>query len=346
VLLGTPPNFAWLTGGRSNRIDITREPGAGALFVDADGRCTAFANVVEMPRLIDEALVGLPVTPVESGWTAERAQPGWAVETARRMTGRAIGADWPAPGALLVDTSVDAARVPLLPEETGRLGRLGAEVGVAVGDLCRSLVPGQTEEEIAAQTIGAVARLGARSVVTLVGADERLKKYRHPLPTPTPWRDIVMVATCVERHGLTVAISRIVASTRPTADWLVRLGNTASVFGALLDSTRDGATGAELFTRAVEAYFLAGVPGEELRHHQGGAIGYRARDWVAHPESRDRVTLPQAFAWNPSITGTKVEDTALVTPDGVDLLTSTPDWPTIPITVQGRTLAAAGVLVL
>jgi hypothetical protein len=48
----------------------------------------------------------------------------------------------------------------------------------------------------------------------------------------------------------------------------------------------------------------------------------------------------QAFAWNPTITGTKVEDTALVTGDGLEIITSTPDWPTIDI---GDGLRAAGV---
>lgn len=46
----------------------------------------------------------------------------------------------------------------------------------------------------------------------------------------------------------------------------------------------------------------------------------------------------QAFAWNPTITGTKVEDTALVIGDNVELITSTPDWPVIE--TSGGTRAA------
>jgi antitoxin VapB len=115
------------------------------------------------------------------------------------------------------------------------------------------------------------------------------------------------------------------------------------VFGRLIDETRPGAAASRLYQVAADAYAAAGFPGEELRHHQGGAIGYRARDWVAHPTSKEIVQARQAFAWNPSITGTKMEDTALVVDDAVELITSTPDWPGIPLTVRGAQLEASDV---
>ena len=75
----------------------------------------------------------------------------------------------------------------------------------------------------------------------------------------------------------------------------------------------------------------AGFPGEELKHHQGGAIGYRAREWVAHPRSTEVVHERQAFAWNPTITGTKIEDTALLLDGRLEIITTSPDWPSIPL---------------
>jgi Xaa-Pro dipeptidase len=99
-----------------------------------------------------------------------------------------------------------------------------------------------------------------------------------------------------------------------------------------------------LFDVAVDGYRAAGFAGEEQLHHQGGATGYRAREWVAHPRSQEVVQARQAFAWNPSITGTKIEDTALLVDGRVELITSTPGWPSIEMSVQGRTLLAADVL--
>jgi len=71
----------------------------------------------------------------------------------------------------------------------------------------------------------------------------------------------------------------------------------------------------------------AGFAGEEHLHHQGGASGYRTREWVAHPASSEQVQLNQAFAWNPSITGTKTEETSIALADRVEIITTTPDWP-------------------
>ena len=51
----------------------------------------------------------------------------------------------------------------------------------------------------------------------------------------------------------------------------------------------------------------------------------------------------QAFAWNPTITGTKLEDTVLVLGERLELITSTPDWPSIAINPQGCALEAADV---
>ena len=112
------------------------------------------------------------------------------------------------------------------------------------------------------------------------------------------------------------------------------------MFGRLLDATRAGATGAALYAAAARRRTpTAGFPGEELKHHQGGAIGYRAREWVAHPASQEVVQARQAFAWNPTITGTKIEDTALLV-DGANArsLTTSPGWPAIELrrTVSAR----------
>jgi len=344
VLLATHHNIAWLTGGRSNRVDASREAGTSRLLVTDDGRRLVLANAIEMPRMLDEVLAGLEFEPVDYAWTDDQ-DPAHAVRAARGMLGASavLGADWPLPDTVGVESVVAQTRALLTETEVDRYRRLGKDVGRAVGAVCRQLSPGDDERAIAQALGDAVASLQARGVVLLVGSDDRIRKYRHPVPTPRAWKHVVLVAVCAERDGLIVSLSRIVTAGAVPPDLQARTRGTAGVFERILAETRPGATGATIFEATKEAYASAGFPGEELRHHQGGAIGYRAREWVAHPTSAQVVQPRQAFAWNPTITGTKVEDTALVIDDRLELITSTPDWPTIPINPRGVALEAADV---
>ena len=348
VLLASQPAFSWLTGGGTNRVDGSRENGSGALFVRHDGARFVIANAIEMPRLLAEELRDSEWTAIDYPWTDDHAQPETLARLARQAAGGAprIGADLPLAGTVGLDRALVRARAALHPNEVERYRCLGAEAGAAIGALCRSLAPGRTEQEIAQQVVNAAAGIGARAIVTLVAADDRIARFRHPLPTTRSWVRLVMVVACIQRQGLVVALSRLVASGPLPEDLAARTVACARVFERLLDTTRPGALARDLFASAQQGYALVGFPGEEARHHQGGAIGYRSREWVAHPGSEEVVQGPQAFAWNPSITGTKIEETALVIDGRIELITTSPGWPSIAITAQGVELAAPGILIL
>jgi antitoxin VapB len=112
----------------------------------------------------------------------------------------------------------------------------------------------------------------------------------------------------------------------------------------LLAATRAGASGSDLYKTAADAYTAEGFAGEQNLHHQGGATGYRTRDWVAHPESRERVHMNQSFAWNPSISGTKVEETCIVSENGIEVITASPEWAQISVEIDGREYFSPDVL--
>ena len=346
VLLATHHNIAWLTGGRSNRVDASREIGTARLLVTADGRRFVLGNAIEMPRLLDEVLAGLDFHPIDYAWTEDQ-HPGFAVSAARNVVaGDALGADWPLPGTVPFEARIARARTLLTEPEIDRYRALGADAGRVVGDVCRALVPGQTEHEIARSVVHAIAGVKARAIVTLAGSDGRIRRYRHPVATDVAWRDVVLLAVGAERDGLIVSLSRIVATSAGAAAIDAKTVKTASVFARLLDSTREGTSGAHLFEAAAAGYREAGVPGEERLHHQGGPAGYRSREWVAHPRSQEIVQARQAFAWNPTIAGTKVEDTVLLRDGRLESITSTPGWPSIRIEAQGQVIDAPAVLTM
>ncbi len=244
-----------------------------------------------------------------------------------------------------MDGEIARARYELTAAEVDRFKALGRDAGKAIGDMARKVEPGMTEREVARRAVDALAAVGVDSMVTLVAADDRLKRFRHPVPTDLQWKKVLMIVVCARRGGLIASLTRIVCDGAIPEDLANRTRGSAFVNARLFDGTKPGVTGRELYELAALAYSEAGFPGEEHLHHQGGATGYRTRDWVAHPLSTEKVQNAQAFAWNPSITGSKVEETCIAFEDGIEIITATPGWPSIPIEVEGRPYLLAGRVV-
>jgi hypothetical protein len=59
----------------------------------------------------------------------------------------------------------------------------------------------------------------------------------------------------------------------------------------------------------------------------------------------DLVQPFQAFAWNPSITGTKSEDTIIATPQGPEIISLSPGLPTREQEVAGTRLQRSDIVV-
>ena len=301
------------------------------------------ANAIEMPRLLAEELEGLDYEPIEYPWTDDQ-DPARAVARGAKRARRERHARRRLAAARTSGCSRRRcrARASLLTDgDIARYRALGRDAGLMLGNVCRALTPGDDERDIARAIMDGAAGLRARPIVTLVGSDERLRRFRHPVPTASPWRAGGHVSRSAPSATGWSCRCRASSSAGAPGDLDARTRATAH---GLRPPARRDASGrdrrAQLYAVAADAYADAGFPGEELKHHQGGAIGYRAREWVAHPNSQESVQARQAFAWNPTITGTKVEDTALVIDDRLEMLTTTPDWPVIDI---GRRSRASGV---
>ncbi|HEX8352222.1 MAG TPA: aminopeptidase P family N-terminal domain-containing protein, partial [Pyrinomonadaceae bacterium] len=148
VLVGSQHNFAWLTAGGSNGVDLSREQGACALLVRADGRRFVLASRIEMPRMLEEELAGAEFEPVEFGWEEDKASPTFVADLAASLLegGSALGSDLPAgPGVKVVEGVVARCRYQLTPSELGRFRQLGRDAGEVVGEFAKGLEPGEAE---------------------------------------------------------------------------------------------------------------------------------------------------------------------------------------------------------
>jgi hypothetical protein len=66
---------------------------------------------------------------------------------------------------------------------------------------------------------------------------------------------------------------------------------------------------------------------------------------VIYPKVEETVQERQAFAWNPTITGTKVENTIIAFKDHIEVVTTSDDWPMIKIELNGKTYPQPGILI-
>ena len=347
VLLNSQHNFAWLTGGKSNGINTSAENGACFLFVRSDGKRFVLANNIEMPRVLTEEISAEDFEPVEFAWQDEKSAGNFVFEKAKALLldNREICSDLPLnPNFRSIENSIARCRFDLTEQEIKRYRKLGKDAGEVLGKIFEKIAPGEIETEIAAKTRAALGERDIQPIVTLIGADDRIEKYRHPVPTANRWRKTILIAVCAKREGLIVNLSRI-ACAGEIADELKRKTEAvARVFAQITAATKLGESGANLYRAAANAYAENGFADEINLHHQGGATGYKTRDWVAHPKSGDIVYMNQAFAWNPTITGTKAEETFIVTKNGVEILTISPDFPAIPVTINGIDYFSPGIL--
>ncbi|WP_418286633.1 M24 family metallopeptidase [Halorubrum sp. DTA46] len=327
VWFAKPNGFAWLTGG-DNVVDADAELGVAAVGYDGDVR--VITDNIEADRLADEALPDR--VDVESfPWYTDSL----ADAVAERSPAPAA-ADFDVPGFERVDGS--QLRQPLTADDVERYRELGREAAAAVETVCRNLEPDDPEYEVAAGIDISLASRGVDTPVVLVGGAERAQKYRHYVPSDARLGDYALVSVTAERAGLYASLTRTVAFDAP--DWLEERHRAAArVEATALAATEAAAAGeltgaagpdtaGDVFDAIREAYATAGFTDEWRHHHQGGAAGFAGREWIAAPESDEPVRWPMGYAWNPTVRGTKSEDTHLVAPDRTETLTKTGQWPT------------------
>ncbi|MBI5304701.1 MAG: aminopeptidase P family protein [Chloroflexi bacterium] len=339
LLLQRVSSFAWATCGAAGYVGTATTFGASSLLVTRAARYV-ITNNIEATRLTQEERLDA------QGWEL-RATPWHAANAMAELTrGMKLGADWGFPKALDLTADLARVRANLLPEEGERFRALGKACADALDAAIRAVKPGMTEFEIAAQLALQAQRRGVQAIVNLIATDERIFKFRHPLPTAKKLERYAMLVLGGRQHGLVCSITRFVHFGKLPDEVQRKMEATARVDAAFIAATRPGKTLGEIFQRAQRVYAEAGFADEWQLHHQGGVAGYEGREYLGSPTATDVVALGQAFAWNPSITGAKSEDTILVGANGNEVLTRTDSLPTMDVNVDGITFARPAILIV
>jgi Xaa-Pro aminopeptidase len=339
MLLQRTSSFSWATCGASAYINTAATNGEASLLITPAKRYL-ITNNIEAGRLEHEEALEA------QGWELRVAPWHEANAAIAELTrGLRFGADGHYPGAVDLSAECIHLRADLTPEEGERFRVLGRLCAEAMDSAIRAVRPGQTEFEIAARLASETLSRGAQPIVNLISTDERVFKYRHPLPTGKKFERYAMLVLCGRQGGLICSVTRLIHlgplpnELRRKQDACVRVDAT------YLSATRPGQTLGAIFERAAAVYAETGWANEWHIHHQGGLAGYEPREIVATPGTQDVVVQGQAYAWNPSVAGAKCEDTILVGESENEVLTSIPGWPSLPVTLaDGKTFARPVIL--
>jgi antitoxin VapB len=338
LLLNQISNFAWATCGAASYVNTAATTGVTALLITPAGRYL-ITNNIEATRLEQEEDLK------SQGWEF-RVGPWYEIHdtVAELSQGLQLGADGPYPGATDLAAELTHLRANLTPEEGERFRALGRLCAEAMDSAIRAVRPGQTEYQIAGLLAHEAESRGMQAIVNLIATDERIFAFRHPLPTDKELERYAMLVLCGRKWGLVGSITRFVHFGRLSDELRRKAEAVAQVDAAFIVATRPERSLGEIFQHAMAAYAEADFPDEWHLHHQGGPAGYEPREYVATPTSTDIVSVGQVYAWNPSITGTKSEDTILVGETTNEVLTAVEGWPALQVSVNGQTLARPAIL--
>ena len=340
VLLKRQANFSWMTGGGVNAIGLATEIGGASLLVTENGKYV-LCNNIEAPRMIhEEEVEKLGFTVKTHSWYEDLEAP-----ILRSLVGKGlVASDVFVPDTRLMAEEIARLRYSLTPGEIDRYRWLGKRVSHAVENVAMETRRGEKESEVVGRLCCQLWKDRIDPVGLMVAADDRIRRFRHPIPTERQIERLLMISVNARKGGLIACLTRFVHFGKLPAALREQYEANVFVDCTFMAHTRPGTPARDVLEKGLDAYRARGFAEEWKYHHQGGPIGYQPRDYRVHPETPDFVLEHQAFAWNPSIAGTKSEDTILATSNGPEMITPPTAYPTLPMDVAGDRFTRPAIL--
>lgn len=332
ILLKTQANFCWFTAGGVNEVTIADILGVSSILITETHRYIIASRFESARMMEDEGLKDLQFTLAEYEW-----YDGSESETVKSIIDpKDIICDIPGYGYASCQEEINALRYQLMQPEIDRYLWLGNKASQAVEAALYMAKPGMSESMVTAEVLRKLWYDRIDSVCNQAAADDRSKKYRHPIPTEKKIDKYLMFNVNARKWGLVTTITRCVFFGTIPDNLRKQYKDNTVIECEMIAASKVGVSVQEIFYKAVELYKQKGYPNEWKLHHQGGAQGYRNRDYLVYPNSKQKILENQCFCWNPSIAGklygTKSEDAFIATKDGPLMITHPISFPVINIT--------------
>lgn len=341
VYLKRQANFSWLTGGEISYVNIATDLGGVGLLLTPE-KAYAVSNNIEAARMEKEAELPAQGYEIRSfPWHDER-------ETAivKELGGSYIAADYGFPGAVDVSAEIARVRYSLTPWEVERYRELARLSSRAAEETLQEVKRGEKECQVIGRLSQKLWEHRIDFVIAFCAADDRISMYRHPITTERKIENRAMLSVNTRKGGLIVSLTRFVQFGKVPPALRKQYKDTVYIDSVIMAATIPGRPAVEALKAGIEGYKQLGYAGEWELHHQGGAIGYMPRDYRVTWQTAEIVQENQAFTWNPSISGTKSEDTMLATSQGPVVLSEPVVYPVLKMEVGGFTFQRPDILEL
>jgi Xaa-Pro aminopeptidase len=341
IYLKRQDNFAWLSCGGKNYVGLG-ETGNCGLLVTADSRC-GITNNIEAPRMIDEERLEKMGFTLHAGVWHDR---DFESETIGKIAGKgaALGFDHASPLGVNLASDIQRLRFSLTEAELDRYRETGRLVTLALEETAASIRAGESEFEIIGRLSENLSSRGLVLYSAMCAADDRITSYRHAIATERRVKERAQLGGNFGKYGLVACLTRYVNFAPVSAELRRQMRLNQEIDLVFMENSVPGRTYQSPFLAGKEAYAARGYAAEFDKHHQGGPIGYAPRDYRVDFSHNGLIQENQGFCWNPSITGTKSEDTIVAKTGGFEFITGPVIFPRAELNINGKAYTRADIL--
>jgi Xaa-Pro dipeptidase len=237
VLLRKQNNFTWFTAGAYNMVWVVTEIGMTSILITKSGRYL-LSNKIETPRMqIEEGLQELQFELLEYEWSEDRE-----AEFVKKIAGplEKVGCDSIFQNCIYLYDEIKELRYSLTENEVERYMFLGMKTSEAAEKVLLGVRPGDKECEVAGRVAEEIWRDRIDPVAFMVAADDRVYKYRHPIPTDRMIQRYVMLCVNARFKGLITTITRILHIGKPQEKLLKQFTDNVEIECRMIEASKPG----------------------------------------------------------------------------------------------------------
>lgn len=342
LILSRCDNFSWFTFGARNHITLNSETGDAHVLLTEEN-IYILTNNIEKERLRKEEFHDDLLPEVEF------AEYIWSKDMTDVLkpfvSGKKFASDTGQFETICVKDMLDQYRYVLTEFELNTYRTLGKLCDESVNHVMAKINPEMREIEVQGMVASALIEKGIEPIFVMVSGEESAKLYRHNLSRNVKLGDKVFVSICARKRGLVISLTRSVLFKKDT-NVIEQHKKNCYVDAVAITNSKPGVKLNQVLDKIRKAYAEIGRPYEWMLHHQGGITGYNAREIIAKEWTDYTLCFGNAVAWNPTITGTKSEDTVLITEKGLEIISypQTSSWPFIEFEIDGQIIRRPDIL--